>query len=129
VQTCLADFACDVSDTTNVQRWCCTVDAFGLLALYRHTGVWGLSGVFAISTILFGQIWFVIAACGCCQHKPPKQRHRWELCAVITLSAFGLLAFVLMVRERAARALPVVHSTTVGACVDRVQGWASSRCS
>jgi len=96
--TCLESFECDVSGN-NVKRWCCTVDALGLLSLYAAAGIWGLAAIFALSTIILGQIWFVIAACGCCQHKSPKVRNRWELLATSSLAFFGIFALLVLIYD------------------------------
>jgi len=94
-RTCAEEYVCDLTGT-NLARWCCTVEAFGLIAAYQAFGVYGLSAIFAVATILFGQVWFLIAACGCCQHKSAEQRDMWERIAKGTLLFFGLIMAALL---------------------------------
>ena len=93
-QTCALNFEC-VLDGTNVRRWCCTVRALGLLQLFRAFGVWGLSVLFAVVSVVLGQLWFLIAACGCCQYS--RSRQVWERGAWLALVVNGGLATVTIV--------------------------------
>mmetsp|Transcript_3902 Transcript_3902/g.11011 ORF Transcript_3902/g.11011 Transcript_3902/m.11011 type:complete len:586 (-) Transcript_3902:130-1887(-) len=97
-QTCSVSYVCDLTGT-DLSRWCCTVEAFGLIAAYETFGVYGLSAIFALTTIIFGQVWFLIAACGCCQHKDPNVRHFWERMAKVSLAGFGALMFLLIIYD------------------------------
>jgi hypothetical protein len=95
-QTCTLNFKCIV-DGTNVKRWCCTVQALGLIEIINFAGLIGISLLFALATVIFGQLWFLIAACGCCQHRAPRERQFWERVAWLTLIVNGAAALVMIV--------------------------------
>lgn len=61
----------------------------GLVRLYGSMGGGFVSLLFAVLTVVLGQLWFVLAACGCCQFARPAVRHRWERASQALLFAFG----------------------------------------
>lgn len=93
--TCRQSFECSL-DPVDAERWCCSVQALGLIELRASYGVYVLSLFFAVATVVFGQLWFLVAACDCCQHQRASGRARWELFAKAILGFWGICMTVLL---------------------------------
>lgn len=74
---------------------CCMCEDLGLTLLFTKLGSLALNVVFAILTVAIGQLWFQLAACGCCQTRAPAVRHRWERFAHVVLFINGALGIAL----------------------------------
>ena len=71
---------------------CCTVQKLGFISIYGNYGSYALSGANAAITILFAQICFQSAACGCAQRWEDDSKWRCETLGHIWLLFCGFVA-------------------------------------